>query len=281
MVKVLIAGSMPTANASQSAELFDPSTAMFTAPGDMTESGAETATLLPNGKVLITRSSQFLDEDHADIYDPATGTFTRMGDLVDSSSTWTAAPGEAPSATLLNDGRVLIAGGGSSEFGGSTVTKLYDPTTGAFSTTGAMTAGINAWLVAKLLPEGTVLIAGRCGGVEFASCIGLTVGPGIAEFYDPIAGTFSVPFASQSMEGHAATLLPDGTVLLSGGWICCGMTIGTAQIYHPGRLLPSPGPARLAKGLDLLPDSGFVVCDFSLAFLERPQQFTQHQPVMV
>jgi uncharacterized protein (TIGR03437 family) len=41
------------------------------------------------------------------------------------------------------------------------------------------------------------------------------------------------------MEGHAATLLPDGTVLISGGWVCCGITIGSAELYHPAVLVPS------------------------------------------
>jgi hypothetical protein len=181
-------------------------------------------------------------EDHADIYDPATGTFTRTGDLDDSSGRWTSAPGEQPSATLLNDGRVLIAGGSWEDFGGSTVAKLYDPAAGAFSATGAMTAGIDAWSVAKLLPEGTVLIAGRyddvvCGNPQVGSGSNC---PGTAELYDPVAGTFGAAFKSQSMEGHAATLLPDGSVLLSGGWVCCGITIATAQIYHPAVLSPSP-----------------------------------------
>ena len=45
---------------------------------------------------------------------------------------------------------------------------------------------------------------------------------------------------SQSQEGHAATLLPDGSVLLSAGWVCCGTTIATAQIYHPTVLTPPP-----------------------------------------
>jgi len=40
--------------------------------------------------------------------------------------------------------------------------------------------------------------------------------------------------------GTAATLLPDGTVLMSGGWFCCGYTVATAEIYHPGVLVPSP-----------------------------------------
>jgi hypothetical protein len=40
--------------------------------------------------------------------------------------------------------------------------------------------------------------------------------------------------------GHTATLLADGTVLLAGGWICCGYSVATAEIYHPAVLAHSP-----------------------------------------
>src|SRR5260221_14669662 len=44
---------------------------------------------------------------------------------------------------------------------------------------------------------------------------------------------------TQREEGHAATLLPNGTVLLSGGWICCGYSVATAEIYHPAVFVPA------------------------------------------
>ena len=63
-----------------------------------------------------------------------------------------------------------------------------------------------------------------------------------AELYDPVTGKFgsSNDALPQSMDGHTATLLPDGTVLLSGGWICCGVSLSTAEIYRPALLVPSP-----------------------------------------
>jgi hypothetical protein len=229
--KVLIAGGYSD-HLISSAELYDPTTGTFTSTGDMTEPGAETSTLLPDGKVLITRSPQLLEPNHAELYDPETGTFTRTGDMVDPNQ------GEQPSATLLNNGKVLIAGGSLEDFGGTTSAELYDPATGAFAATGKMSVGIDAWLAATLLPEGNVLIAGRNGS-----------GLGSAELYDPVTGTFSAAIDSQSAEGHTATLLADGTLLLSGGWICCGTTIATAQIYHPAVLVPSPVLFSLAGGV--------------------------------
>jgi hypothetical protein len=231
--KVLIAGG----SALQTAELYDSSTGTFTTTGDMTEARVDTATPLPNGKVLITRWVDFGKPSHAELYDPATGAFTRISDMIDPNQ------GAEPTATLLSSGKVLIAGGDVGDFGGSASTEIYDPATGSFSSAAKMTASINAWAVATLLPEGRVLIAGRYDGVACAPVIGvpsLGTCPGTAELYDPVTNTFSATSKSQSMAGHAATLLPDGTVLLSGGWVCCGITIASAELYHPAVLLASP-----------------------------------------
>lgn len=65
---------------------------------------------------------------------------------------------------------------------------------------------------------------------------------GSAELYDPGTGKFATSGDSltQIMEGHTATLLPDGTVLLAGGWVCCGISLSTAETYRPAVLVPSP-----------------------------------------
>jgi hypothetical protein len=57
-------------------------------------------------------------------------------------------------ATLLADGRVLVAGGS-----GDTSAELYDPTTGTFSKTGPMTARTDSQ-TAVLLADGRVLLVG-------------------------------------------------------------------------------------------------------------------------
>jgi hypothetical protein len=145
---------------------------------------------------------------------------------------------------LLTNGTVLIAGGAQGDFW-ATGAQIYDPSTGSFRITGELIAGIGYWQAAALLPEGKVLIAGESPGVP---CDGVThIGPpidatcpGAAELYDPARGTFSAPVKSLAQEGHSATLLPEGTVLLSGGFRCCGVTIAGAELYHPAVLSPSP-----------------------------------------
>lgn len=238
--EVLIAGG-----SSLTAELYDPYTGTFSATGDMTEPGfVGTATLLPDGRVLFTRSVSEVYEDHADLYDPATGTFTRTGDLIDVSTTGPPLkPGEQPTATLLANGKVLIAGGTWGDFG-SNIAEIFDPASGLFNATGTMTAGIGAFAAATLLPEGKVLIAGRYDGVK---CGNIVIGqpqlgtcPGEAELYDPAVAAFGPPVETQSMEGHQSTLLPDGTVLLTGGFRCCGASIASAELYTPAVLVSAP-----------------------------------------
>src|SRR5215469_18840939 len=101
----------------------------FAPTGDMTtERQGHTATLLTNGKVLIAGGSAILNGwpvwATAELYDPLTGTFALTGSM--------KTPRSGHSATLLPDGRVLIAGGFSSGGNGSPTaflasTELYDP----------------------------------------------------------------------------------------------------------------------------------------------------------
>src|SRR5262249_28218042 len=122
-------------------------------------------------------------------------------------------------ATLLLDGRVLLAGGLPRGFGA----ELYDPTTGTWSPTGNMNfAGFND--TATLLTDGRVLAAN--GGVS-----------GRSELYDPTTGTWSVTESTSAGFFQTATLLLDGRVLVTGSG-------GThVEIFNPSPLLAAVLPS--------------------------------------
>ena len=117
----------------------------------------------------------------------------------------------AHSATLLPDGRVLVAGGGSATLGGAlAAAQLYDPATGVWTATGSLMAARMRYPSGTLLPNGLVLVSGGKGSSGGA----LTS----AELYDPATGvwtqTGSMTFARFR---HSQTLLLNGLVLVAGG----------------------------------------------------------------
>ena len=234
---VLIAGGLqelqqPSDIFLASAELYDPSTGIFTATGNMTGPWADTATLLANGKVLVTRDDNFtpLDVSSADLYDASIGTFTSAGYLNVNHT--------GPTATLVTNGKVLIAGGdgGDGSAGGVVIAELYDPATGAFSTSN-MTVG-REQDTATLLADGRVLIAGGIAGGIADPSIG-----GSAEIYDPSTGTFT-PIGNMTAPraSHSATILSDGRVLIAGGYDerHFETILSSTELYTPAVLAPAP-----------------------------------------
>ena len=143
-------------------------------------------------------------------------------------------------ATLLANGNVVFAGG-SGDSGGGNGAYLFDPTTESFTATGSMSVARLAQS-ATLQGDGTVLIAG--GQV----CPGNGTCPALAsvEIYDPGAGTFSTTgsmLAARRFLG--APLLPDGTVLIAGGFGGVPQIPGqapstTAELYHPANPIKAP-----------------------------------------
>jgi hypothetical protein len=214
--KVLIAGGGVAGT-----EVFDPGTGKFTAAGDMALAryGA-TATLLANGKVLVTGGCGTVaaPDGHlprltsAELYDPSTGTFTATGSM--------NFPRILHTATLLNDGRVLIAGGTVDSGGGgaaSETAELYDVPSGAFTPTASMSSE-RANHTATLLASGKVLIVGGWNGHAADSSDDPPWDPLFAELLDPSSGTFaSTGSMSTTRIGHSAVRVADGNVLVLGG----------------------------------------------------------------
>jgi hypothetical protein len=126
----------------------------------------------------------------------------------------------AHTATLLNNGKVLVAGG--TDVSGSTLAtaELYDPTNGSFSLTGNMGTG-RAHFAATLLTSGKVLLT---GGLDSAGNALAT-----AEIYDPGTGTFSPTSGNMQFQhdSHTSTLLNTGKVLIA-GW-----GNATAELFDP------------------------------------------------
>lgn len=199
------------------AELYNPATGSFSATDDMSSARYNhTATLLTNGKVLITGGNDVID-DHivilasAELYDPSAGTFS----LATASM---ASPRENHTATLLRNGKVLIAGGNDAS-GALDTAELYDPGTGQFSSTGKMNVAREDY-TAILLVNGKVLLAGGTGRKT-------------AELYDPATEQFIATGDMLTVrDSQTSTLLPNGKVLLTGG--SDGAThLDTAELYDP------------------------------------------------
>jgi hypothetical protein len=221
---LIIGGIEPTTGLSlASAEIYNPVTGSFVPAGKMANSRVgHTATLLPDGRVLVTGGydcaaypcvPQILAA--AELFDPVTGVFTPTGSMAVGRIEHTA--------TLLPNGRVLVAGGNNN--GTLATTELFDPLNGTFTAAANMT-GPRELHSATLLANGKVLLVGGYGEGMLDT----------AEMFDPINGTFTAAGSmSTARESHTATLLPNGTVLIAGGDFCtvddCGPIFYSAEVF--------------------------------------------------
>ena len=136
----------------------------------------------------------------------------------------------AHSATLLPDGKVLVAGGFAGDESSLASAEVFDPVQATFAAIANMNVS-RAGHSATLLPNGKVLIAGGYNGDYLAS----------AELYDPSARTFTPTNTMvTARSGHVAVLLPNGKVLLAGG-------VGTGWTFLKTRNCTIP------RGILLLP----------------------------
>jgi len=207
--RVLVAGGLNDSRTPVPlAEVYDPATGLWTDTGAMvTPRQMHTATLLPNGKVLVAGGSDASTRlQSAELYDPATNTWTAAANM-------TAVRGNGHTATLLasaEGGKVLVAGGSDGNF--VATAELYDPIADIWSVAASMNTP-RALHNAALLPDGQVLVAGGSENGIGAHHLAST------ERYNPATNTWTATVGSLATprQGSAATLLPSGQVLVSGG----------------------------------------------------------------
>ena len=248
--KVLVAGGGNCEGGSiANSELYDPATGTWSATSPMNRGRvSHTATLLNNGKVLV--AAGYSHTHTAELYDPATGTWSTTGSL--------AAYRDSHTATLLPNGKVLVAGGniGTGISTSTASAELYDPATGSWSTTGSLTRS-HAYHSAALLPNGKVLVGcgysydGNSGGAYLVN----------PELYDTATGTWSATFPmAMHRYDYAMTLLPDGSVLVAGGY---PSPTASAERYSPDTgtwsTTGSPAAARSSHTTTLLPNGQVLV----------------------
>ncbi|MEJ2110907.1 MAG: kelch repeat-containing protein, partial [Acidobacteriota bacterium] len=235
---VLIAGGQNNRYL-DTAEIFDPATGMFkpnyqTIPSPVTgldtttrgnlksaRSGAGGVRLL-DGRVLIAGGFNGSYISLSEIYDPDTGSFSLTTSGMRESR-------YHPNLTLMRDGRVLITGGVNSEFLSSA--EVYNPFNGFFTLVSDMSEAREGH-TATLLQDGKVLVVGGCANTDSNKVV-CDKFLSSAEIYDPVEGTFEATGSlNEARAEHAASLLSDGRVLITGGTDGIN-SLASAEIYDP------------------------------------------------
>jgi N-acetylneuraminic acid mutarotase len=219
--RVLVAGGIAEGELLSSAEIYDSGTGRWTTVAPMnTPRLGNTLTLLANGNVLATGGTsadtasgagggQTIRPDAtAEVYNVAANKWTKTSGTMST-------PRFEHSATLLDDGKVLVAGGQGPPISGSSAalatTELYDPAVDSFRKSNDMgDARYNH--TALKLPDRTVMVVGGAGGTNGDTSLAT------AEVFNPGDGSWTSAGAlSGSRTGHVAAVFADGRVLVAGG----------------------------------------------------------------
>jgi hypothetical protein len=206
---LVIGGFLPAVGSTDTAELYDPALGTFGMVPERMQVGREahTATVLPDGRVLVTGGLQalgFVFHASAELYDPLAGGFVSTGGAL-------AAPRAFHAAVWIESlGSVLLVGGDSGQ-GHLATAERYELASDAFvPTANDLTHAAGAPAMA-LLDDGTVLVTGGANADDGTL--------DDAHIYDPVSDSFTpvAPMAVRRM-AHQVVRLVDGRVLAVGGW---------------------------------------------------------------
>ena len=249
--RVLVTGGVAADGAFlDSAELYDPATGAFSAAGRMTTARlAHGSTLLADGRVLIVGGFGNPHLASTEIYDPEAGTFTPAGPLQIGRN--------FPSIVPLEDGRVLVHG---AAFDQRAAPEFYDPASGRFTLL-PTPPGFRWPGQATGLLDGTVLLTGDCCAEDGFTALGS------AAILDPATGSVeAIEPVREGRFGHATVLLPDGRVLLAGGWEAASESaddLASAELFDPVtrrfELVAPMSDGRRWHTATLLPDGRVLV----------------------
>jgi hypothetical protein len=231
-------------------EVASPEAGPFAPTGSLAEArSAHTATLLPDGRVLIVggaRSDVVGDVlATSEIWDPEAGSFSPASSLAEARSLHTA--------TRLSDGRVLVIGGDGIEAILASA-ELWDSAVEGFSPAGSLATARMAH-TATLLPGDWVLVVGGAGDPRY---------PATAEIWDPATSGFE-PAGSlqQPRMGHTATVLDDGRVLIVGGMDMDEGVFAGPEVWDPATRefarVGSPSEIRWFPTATLLRDGRVLI----------------------
>ncbi|HUP68874.1 MAG TPA: kelch repeat-containing protein [Acidimicrobiales bacterium] len=229
--KVLVVGGSLSPG---SAELYDPRTGTWAAAASLEtgqEASSHTATLLPDGRVLLAGGGTGSYHRYSHVYDPvgdqwATTKQLNLGRVYHT-------------ATLLSDGRVLVAGGSGRS------AEVFDPDADAWSVTGSM-GTVRAFHSAAVVAGHVLVTGGKDGGGEFLDS---------AEVYEPATGAWTATAGlgdGQAREGHTAISLPGSEVLVVGGRTPTGN--GSILNASTKRYRTTTAPVPVVTGIS--PDHG-------------------------
>jgi len=233
--KVLVAGGWADNAPLKSCELYNPATGLWSSTGSMNEGRTEFALVrLSNGKVLaiggrgLNGDLEIITLKSCELYDPDTGLWGPIGPLAVERSMFCA--------TLLANGRVLVAGGTyydtvNHNWVELNSAELYNPGTGLWSDTGSLKTARHG-ASGTLLSNGKVLVAGG-NNIAFYPNSFLNT----CELYDPDQELFIDTGSFKYGRAFAACGLPNGKVLMAGGWgngPPNNSALSSCQLYDPG-----------------------------------------------